>query len=315
MKKSILVIAFLAWYHFAFGQQNFIANQYWLQMPMLNPAASGTKNLFELASGFRVNSEKGYSAEFGSPFYVRVDWFIPTIKSGFGFSYYDDYANLWFKYQPEYYYLQNFKFNYNTQIEVERKKFLSLGFNIDWQHMDWQLPWRFSDPPPAPARPADTASQNVVQMGFGGWYTTPNFYFGLSMLPIFKLVAEDGLYEPQTHWNMLGGYHFEISDDWKITPMVLVNYGTKASNMNLGVQFSRSDWLYFGVNANYYTITKTDYADASLNFFLGITILDFLGINYCYSAAYTETSSANTQNHSISLSLYAPKPSKQFSRY
>ncbi len=63
------------------------------------------------------------------------------------------------------------------------------------------------------------SQQNLLQTGFGMYYTSAKFYAGISAPNLIKQNASD--YKPSM---LMAGYIFDISSDFKIKPSVLVKY-------------------------------------------------------------------------------------------
>jgi type IX secretion system PorP/SprF family membrane protein len=138
-------------------------------------------------------------------------------------------------------------------------------------------------------------------LGFGIYYYTKNMFVGLSIPSILKT---DNLYTDSNNLtvlnkseiNLMAGYVFDISTNFKIKPNVLVNYYDKNLYGNGLINFLLYDKFELGY------LNKVNLSN---NFLVGLQITKNLKFNFIYEIFNNKNSSLkNSSEISLQYSLF-----------
>lgn len=139
MRSILFLFVFSVCFFESLAQGYLIQNQWWLQQPLFNPAASGMDAKLSSAIGTRL---PGYETLFfGSYTYGRIDAKIDAINSGLGFSYFNQNPEYLGRKDEQFLMQQRFAFNYNYQFQFKNNHILAVGatseFLVTWWNIDW----------------------------------------------------------------------------------------------------------------------------------------------------------------------------------
>jgi type IX secretion system PorP/SprF family membrane protein len=142
-------------------------------------------------------------------------------------------------------------FNYAYQIPITANSKLSLGINasVEQTKIDWTLasPLEGGDD----EIPTGLEVAYTPNFGFGGYYYSNNFYFGLSVPRLLK----SALYLDQERdissleistWYLMGGWLFPINELIEFSPSAMLSFNPNAPtdlDLNANFFFMKSFWL------------------------------------------------------------------------
>jgi len=296
IKKSICAVVFGLLGNGLFGQ-DFIANQWWLQRELFNPAASGIDTKLSTAIGGRIGGYAEPSVFFGNNYYGRIDGKLSSINSGIGFSYFTQNPEYLLDSVTNYLTRQRFALNYNYQFTLANNAVLALGFSADVIHNYWNLNWLPPDNPNDPFLPPQNGAGSDVNLGFGVMYQAKNWHIGISMMPSINLIDEVNLSYPfqvyyltsavkahfNDHFAVEGGLLFAIDED---------SYYLFNPNLKLWL----NDAHYLGV-----AVSRGDFFWESNDLLLGLTLWKHWSIHYTYSFLQSDSFRPPSNSHTIGL--------------
>ena len=115
------------------------------------------------------------------------------------------------------------------KLNLEEYGFLSFGlkagmsfFNVDFSNLELESGSMFVDP-----NFSENINQSNFNAGVGVYYNTDNYYVGLSIPFLLKsdhYINQNGKYQniQKPHFYLTGGYVFDINEEFKLKPSMLV---------------------------------------------------------------------------------------------
>ena len=265
---------------------NYMINDY-----VLNPALSGTQDNFEVKSNNRyqwvgiTDAPRTYILSANGPYksknmgyggYLFTDITGPTRRIGFSLS-------------------------YAYHVKLNEKMKLSLGlsggllqFAVDGSKLT------FHDQ-------GDVALSNGMQsvivpdFGFGALFHTDNYYIGASVPQLYQSKLKFFDYTTSTlstlatHYFLMGGYKYNLNDNIRIEPSVLVKFVNPAPvQADIGVRVVYKNMAWAGVG--YRT------SDA-IPVMVGYTYQNYLMFAYSYDIITSNLRNYSTGTHEIMFGL------------
>lgn len=141
----------------------------------------------------------------------------------------------------------------------------------------------------------------VPDFGAGAYFYSDKLFVGLSVPQFFEAqVKLDGLTHStlsriKSHYYFLAGYKFDLGDDFKIEPSLLVKYVKPApTKIDIGVRGIYKDMIWLGTS-----FRTHDAFTASLGYLHD----NWLMIGYSYDFTTTKLKQYSTGTHEITLGL------------
>jgi type IX secretion system PorP/SprF family membrane protein len=276
------------------GQNYFIPNQWWVQKPLFNPAASGISDKLDVAIGTRLG---GFTNKYtGSYTFGAVNAKISAINSGVGFSYFNENPEYLGKTNEQFVMRQRFAFTYNYQFAFKNSHVLALGTSVDFIRTSWNINWL----PPGggidPGLPPPSGIGTDINLGFGAMYQAENWHVGLSAVPSATLVDAENLTNQATTFYLSASYLSRFNGTFALEAAGLG--GLDIDNwytLNYNLKLWLVDAYYTGVG---FSVSRNTYDSVDLLF--GLTLFKQLKIHYAYAFTLSDFSSMTNQ-HVISL--------------
>jgi len=285
--KRIIVGMLLLTVSIAFSQQDPQYTQYMYNMNVVNPAYAGSQGTLSIGLLGRtqwVNLP-------GSPETITAVIHAPVGRNvGLGFSVIADKIGP-VKEQNAY-----ADFSYTLQTSDEGRLALGIKGGVTFQDIDFlSLSIEQSEDPLF----ADNLNEAYPNFGAGAFYYTDNFYVGLSMpnmLETRHFKKKNGLItsaSEKMHYFLTSGYVFEISEDLKLKPSVMLKavYGAPLS-IDLSINALLLDTVEGGLSWR-----EGDSLSAMINFL----VAENLRIGYAYDYTLTNLGDFNTGSHEVFL--------------
>jgi type IX secretion system PorP/SprF family membrane protein len=306
MKRLLSVSILILIFQLAYAQPiKMIYNQWWLQLPQLNPAASAVADNLNAAIGSRLG-KNDFSVD-GSLLYARIDGRINAINSGLGFSYFNSNPEALGNRDTLYFMQQRFMFNYNYQFTFANQSVLSAGVAFDIIRNSWNWDWFPPDNSNDPALPPGNGMGNDMNLGFGLHYQAEKLYAGLSFMPAFNLLDQANLIDPQNELYAYLGYRPQLSTLLDLELGLLFNYTDDESSASSNLSANAKLWLlnmfYAGVGFGHFVNSPNN-----VDILVGIEIYQRLSIHYGYIVMLSELSLANKNQHVISIQYRISAP-------
>lgn len=142
-------------------------------------------------------------------------------------------------------------------------------------------------------------STYTADFGFGTYLYSDKYFLGISAPQIYpakiKFFDYDTDAKLATHFYMIGGYKFDISDNMQIEPNVAVKFVNPAPvQVDIGARLHLQDKAWFGVS--YRTMD-------AISALLGYTYKENLTIGYSYDYTLSNLTNYNSGTHEVFLAV------------
>ncbi len=300
MRKTLMIILWLAGAGALFAQQEPQLTMYMFNKAAINPAASGVRGAI-CATGFARSQWIGMQDMDGNNINpltmgATIDMPIYKIRSGAGLTV--QYDKLGFEKTTD------IRLQYAYHQVFSNNHMLSGGISLAMKSksIDYsQLKPMGEDP----ALPGDIQGSGMLtDMGFGLHYNIPRkFYAGFSISNLFGSSKEiDGPdYQLARHYYLMAGYDIQVLDrkrrvPWQVTPGFLLKAAAGSVQVDLNAIVTYNDLFWGGVvfrveravgimaGINYYSFQAGVSYDYTLNNFVSgksRSSIEFF-VKYCY---------------------------------
>lgn len=216
--RSILFLLLIGPWPVLYGQQLPQLTQYQFNDYVFNPAIAGSRPFFELRSGhryqwvgiqdaprtFTLSGTTPVGEKMGVGGYLFTDHVGPSRRTGVQFSY-----------------------AYHLRLNEQLKLSLSLSMGLLQFLIDGSK-IQLHDPGD-PVMDQQLRGQTVPDAKFGFLLYHDRFWFGATAPQLLRnklyfLNEEETLSRMEDHYFAMGGYRWQIDDDWRIDPSFLVKY-------------------------------------------------------------------------------------------
>ncbi|XOV67026.1 MAG: type IX secretion system membrane protein PorP/SprF [Fluviicola sp.] len=146
---------------------------------------------------------------------------------------------------------------------------------------------------------ANQSSLNFMEIGAGLFFYADHMYFGVSADQLSRNAISFGQgtanFDPQMHFNILGGYRFDLTNEWTIMPSAMVKFMPPApTSIEGSLQFEYKRWLWFGASYRH--------NDAVVGM-LGANLSDRFKLGYSFDFSITEFNNYSSGGHEVILGL------------
>lgn len=285
---GILLLAGMMAGTYLHGQQMPQYTQYMFNDFVINPAVAGVYDYFQIRTNHRfqwvgladpplTNSISIYgpseNLSMGYGGYIYNDVTGPTSRTGFTGAY-----------------------AYNIAINEEMR--LSMGIYASL------MQYRIDGTQLNPKDVSDPSLLNLVSTsympdaGLGAYLYAEDFYVGLSLAQLLNnkvkiFENKDGLNRLKTHFNLTGGYHYRLDEDWTLEPSLMIK-GTAPKEFSFDIT-ARVDWKNTVWGALAYR------AHEAVSFLIGYSFEKTLVFGYAYDIGISSIRKYNTGTHEIMI--------------
>ncbi len=287
--RSLLLVLALAGCAIASAQQLPQLTQYQFNDYVFNPAVAGSRQYFELRSGHRYqwvgiqDAPRTFTLSGISPIgekmgvggYLFTDHVGPTRRTGIQFSY-----------------------AYHLKLTEELKLSLSLSagilqFLIDGSKIQLRDPGD-------PAMDQQLRGQTLPDAKFGFLLYHDRFWFGATAPQIMRnkvyfLDEKETLSRMEDHYYAMGGYRFELNDDWQLEPSFLLKYVDPVPpkvDLTATIRYRNTVWLGASYRSN-------DAYCAMIGYWLKETFQ----FGYSYDIISSNLKNYSTGSHEVMLAV------------
>ncbi len=260
-----------------YSQSSAINNQFWLQMPLLNAAASGVFNDVEAASGIQFGGTQASTNIIDAvtpEIFCRADIFVDKLNSGFGLNYYNTNLSQLFSPTNNFVTEQRIGLNYNYQLRFNQNNLLSAGLCLDMKIKNWNSELMYPE----------TGKETAHNLGAGLLFKNKYWFAGASFLPVWRIKEYDFAEYYINLFTLTAGADIPINQRIKISSGINYtsgNYTIWAFNANLSLKFE--DIFYAGAG-----IQKGNYYNESWQLFIGLQVSNNLLIHYSYGHIFND---------------------------
>jgi type IX secretion system PorP/SprF family membrane protein len=107
---------------------------------------------------------------------------------------------------------------YSYRLLFDERKYLAFGLGLGGDNYSWSLNDATTQTPDDPAFQGNYSAFRF-QSSFGIYYRTHNYYLGFSIPQFFQNTARSSRFKAdQLHYNFIGGYYLELTDDFILHP-------------------------------------------------------------------------------------------------
>jgi type IX secretion system PorP/SprF family membrane protein len=331
MKKITIITGLILFGNLAIGQQLGQFSQYLNNQFILNPAAAGEHNYFDIDLSFRqqwvgfdngpqnyylsghtklgktaeapfVNSSLRPSHESSAITEVSGgDGKTRKIQHGVGGTVAADNYGAFRK--------LNFSGSYALIIPVAKKAFWSFGANVGLTNLGFDqnsISLANSSDNVYDQFASGSQRRNLLDLNLGTYFYSDKFYIGYSTNQLlqnkiyFGGTPLDG--KLNVHHFLSAGYNIEMSDKWTVTPSFLVKYMNPAP-----VSFDLSTKVTF--DKKYFAGVSYRQGDAIIAM-VGANINDLIKIGYSYDYTTSEIGNYSTGGHEVMLGVMLNRKQK-----
>lgn len=284
MKQKLLII-FISCSLFAFSQQEPQYTQYMYNMSMVNPGyVINEPGIVQVGSLYRTQ----WVSVSGAPKTANIFAHIPVNnKIELTVNYLND--NIGSNVN-----LSENVFNIDAAYKISIKNNLNLSFGLKagFDHLNFSAIGSNVSSDPA----FGNTNKTVLNIGAGVFLFDDNYYAGISvpnLIPSNLNFNEDVFYKDKPHLFLIGGYVFDINNDFKLKPSTVLKFVGGAP-------------LSFDVSTNVMYLNKFElgvsyrYQDA-VSGLAGFQITPNLKLGYAYDFNTSELKSYNNGSHEFIL--------------
>jgi type IX secretion system PorP/SprF family membrane protein len=305
MKKIVILIVLCVLFSELKAQQDPMFTHYMYNTIAVNPAYAGSREALTV-TGLARNQWVGIK---GAPVVQTLTFHSPIYnnKLGLGFSFMNDKigpinntsANVDFVYRIKLTPKAKLAFGIKGGINIRQNKLSSVALT---QQNDASFQYDFR-------------SELLPNFGFGMYYYTPKFYFGLSSPKLLenKFKAAPGslaLSSEKRHYFLITGCVVNLNEDFDIKPTILVKVVTGAP-----VEGDLSAELFY---RNKFSIGVMYRTADGIGALVGFNVNEQFRIGYSYDWALTQLNKYNSGSHEIMLRydfIYKDKSKLKSPRY
>src|SRR4030042_2637309 len=270
------------------GQQSPIYTQYMFNKFVYNPAVAGVDPFFQIRSNHRVQ----WVGLTDPPLTNSLSYFGPhaTLPMGYGGYIYYDVTGPTSKAGLTGAYAYNFGITGDLRLSMG----VSLGlmqYKVDGTQI------KLKDKTDQALEEA-VYSSFVPDANFGLYLYSRNYYVGFSTTQLIntklKLYEQrTGLNKLKTHFYLTGGYSFEINDDFKIEPsLILKGTAPMLIQFDFNTRVIYLDMIWLGLSYR---------TQDALSLLIGYTYDNRIHIGYSYDFTTTDLRKYNSDQHEIMI--------------
>ncbi len=267
-----------------FGQQDPQYTQYTFNMNVINPAYAGSKGTLSL--GLLGRSQ--WVGVKGAPRTITASMNAPLSKNvGVGFSVIVDEIGP----AKE----QNLFADFSYSLQLDQEKTLAFGLKAGVSFLNIRM-LDYLEKGDELNIPVDQTSPNF---GFGTFYYTEKFYLGIAIPNLLKtkyIDTDKGEFSTgseRMHYFITSGYVFDISDNLKLKPSVLLKAVSGAPlSIDVSANVLMSEKVEFGISYR---------LDDSIGLLAAFSISSNMRLGYAFDYTTSNMGDYNSGSHEVFL--------------
>jgi len=285
-----LIALFLWGNNDVFAQKEPVYTQYMYNIGSFNPGYVGSVQSLEIMASYRMQ----WLDVSGAPRTIRAGANIPMSNNinGIGFNLIQDALG------PVSQTMINGAYSY--QLQAGEDIMLSFGINaggsllnVDFSKGDFEFQNE-------PLLNANELSKFYPVIGTGAFMYAPNWYVGLSIPNLLTTAIYDDevavVEEDKSQVNFIGGYVFDLSENLRFKPALLVNYINHSPlNVNVSANFQMNGAFTAGLS---YRLGN------AISLMGGFQVSSELFLGYAYDYTTNGLQSYNNGSHELVLKYY-----------
>ncbi len=185
--------------------------------------------------------------------------------------------------------------SYAYQLRLNEKNQLGLGFSFGMMQIGFDEEWVTPDGQIDSSLPPTGSSATVPDIGLGLYFTSEDYYLGLSVTHLVPFEANfDGVatFNPARHYYVAAGYDYDIDEQFSIRPSYYMKTDGVIFQMDFNVNafYQQKHWAGFS-----YRI------EDAIAFLLGFEVADNLTVGYALDVVTSKLASEAKNGHEILL--------------
>ena len=185
--------------------------------------------------------------------------------------------------------------SYAYQLRLNENNQLGFGFSFGMMQIGFDEEWVTPDGQIDSSLPPTGSSATVPDIGLGLYFTSENYYLGLSITHLVPFEANfDGVatFNPARHYYVAAGYDYDIDEQFSIRPSYYMKTDGVVFQMDFNVNafYQQKHWAGFS-----YRI------EDAIAFLVGFEITDNLTLGYAYDVVTSKLASETTGGHELML--------------
>ena len=186
---------------------------------------------------------------------------------------------------------------YSYRLLFDERKYLAFGLGLGGDNYTWSLNDATTETPNDPAFQGSYSAFGF-QSSFGVYFRTHHYYLGFSIPQFFQNTTRSSRFvSDQLHYNFIGGYYFEVTDDLIIQPSAQFKIVPNAP-IQVDLQV-RGIYQFMGLSLGYCT-------ENTLFTGLDIILKERVRIGYMYNFDLGELSGVRGGSGEIYLGMGLP---------
>ena len=185
--------------------------------------------------------------------------------------------------------------SYAYQLRLNENNQLGFGFSFGMMQIGFDEEWITPDGQIDSSLPPTGSSATVPDIGIGLYFTSEDYYLGLSVTHLVPFEANfDGVatFNPARHYYVAAGYDYDIDEQFSIRPCYYMKTDGVIFQMDFNVNafYQQKHWAGFS-----YRI------EDAIAFLVGFEVADNLTVGYALDVVTSKLSSEAKNGHEILL--------------
>lgn len=185
--------------------------------------------------------------------------------------------------------------SYAYQLRLNENNQLGFGFSFGMMQIGFDEEWITPDGQIDSSLPPTGSSATVPDIGLGLYFTSENYYLGLSITHLVPFEANfDGIatFNPARHYYIAAGYDYDIDEQFSVRPSYYMKTDGVIFQMDFNVNafYQQKHWVGFS-----YRI------EDAIAFLVGAELTDNLTLGYAYDFVTSKLASETTGGHEVML--------------
>ena len=185
--------------------------------------------------------------------------------------------------------------SYAYQLRLNENNQLGFGFSFGMMQIGFDEEWITPDGQIDSSLPPTGSSATVPDIGLGLYFTSENYYLGLSITHLVPFEANfDGIatFNPARHYYIAAGYDYDIDEQFSVRPSYYMKTDGVIFQMDFNVNafYQQKHWVGFS-----YRI------EDAIAFLVGAELTNNLTLGYAYDFVTSKLASETTGGHEVML--------------
>jgi type IX secretion system PorP/SprF family membrane protein len=185
--------------------------------------------------------------------------------------------------------------SYAYQLRLNENNQLGFGLSFGMMQIGFDEEWITPDGQIDSSLPPTGTSATVPDIGLGLYFTSENYYLGLSITHLVPFEANfDGVatFNPARHYYVAAGYDYDIDEQFSVRPSYYMKTDGVIFQMDFNVNafYQQKHWVGFS-----YRI------EDAIAFLVGAELTNNLTLGYAYDFVTSKLASETTGGHEVML--------------